>query len=671
MATNARREILRLQKEIERHNHLYFVLDQPEISDEKYDALFRRLLHLEQEHTEWITPDSPTQRVGASPAKGFATVSHSVAMLSLMNAFGEDELRDFDHRMQAALNADPLQYIAEPKLDGLSVELVYRDGRFVRGSTRGDGRVGEDVTSNLRTIRSVPLRLRSQHVSVPGLLEVRGEVYIEKADLSSLNEERVNAGLASFANPRNLAAGSLRQLDPRVAAERPLKIFCYDVGRVEGATIESQAELLNLLPRLGVRVNPLYQECKGVDEAISFYRRLQDERETLPYETDGAVIKVDDFAARRIVGEISRSPRWAIAAKFPAEQAVTRLTDIVIRVGRTGVLTPVAVLEPVRVRGVEITSATLHNADEIVNKDIRIGDTVVIQRAGDVIPQVVKPLPEHRTGDESEFTMPPRCPVCGSSVVRLKGEIAHRCLNSACPARLKQSILHFVSKAGLDVDGFGTKLVERLVDHGSIIGLADVFRLDRETLVSLERFGAKSADNLLTALEAAKRTSLARLLFALGIPEVGEHTAQLLADTLGSFQRVAGATADELLELPEIGPRTAEAIVEFFANDSNRATLRELFDAGVSIEGRSANVEAGALKGKRFVFTGTLLSMSRDEASERVERLGGSVSPSVSGRTDFVVVGENPGAKADKARALGVPTLSREEFLALLNEHAG
>jgi len=669
MAANPEREIARLRQEIEHHNHLYYVLDRPEIPDAEYDALFRRLTQLESDRPDLVTPDSPTQRVGSSPADGFATIPHAVPMLSLGNAFDEDGLRDFDRRVRAILDTDELTYVAEPKLDGLSVELVYREGAFSRGSTRGDGRNGEDVTANLRTIPSVPLRLRADGGIVPGLVEVRGEVYIDKADLLALNARREEDGLPPFANPRNLAAGSLRQLDPRVTAGRPLKIYCYDVGRIEGVAIASQAELLTRLPALGLRVNPLFEICVGIESAVAFYRRLMEEREGLAYETDGIVVKINDFAARRTAGTVSRSPRWAIAGKFPAQQGITRLTDIVVSVGRTGILTPVAVLDPVRVHGVEITSATLHNEDEIERKGVLIGDTVVVQRAGDVIPQVVKPLPKHRTGDERPFTMPKTCPACGSDVVRLEGEVAHRCLNTACPARFQQSILHFICKGGLDVEGLGHKLVRQLVEKGLVTSLADLFRLDRETLAGLERLGPKSAGNLLAALDAAKDVPLGRFLFALGIPEVGDRAAEILANAFGSLARISDAAEEALMDLPEIGPKTAAAIVGFFRNKENRATIAELHDVGLRITATPAGERTGLLSGRRFVFTGTLSGMTRSEAGERVKALGASVSSTVARATDFVVVGENPGSKADKARALGVPQLTEAEFLSLLEQH--
>jgi DNA ligase (NAD+) len=526
---------------------------------------------------------------------------------------------------------------------------------------------GEDVTLNLRTIRSIPLRLRPLAGAVPTLLEVRGEVYIDKEDLASLNQKRKEEGLSPFANPRNLAAGSLRQLDPRVTGTRPLKIFCYDIGRAEGIRIETQEDLLKTLPKLGIRTNPLYRLCHGIEEAIAFYEDLREERESLPYEADGVVIKVNDFAARRIVGEVTRSPRWAIAGKFPAEQGITRVKDIIVQVGRTGVLTPVAVLEPVRVRGVEISHATLHNEDEVKRKDIRIGDTVIVERAGDVIPQVVGPLPERRTGAERPFVMPPTCPVCGSAVVRLEGEVAHRCVNISCPARIKESILHFVSKGGFDIDGFGAKLVDQLVDKGLVRRISEIFHLDRETLIGLERMGEKSAENLLTAIEESKSIPLSKFLFALGIPEVGEHTADLLAAAFPSLKDLIAAKEEDLLALPEVGPRTAEGIVDFFSNPSNKEMIAELLAAGVDLRGQVAPTSA-ALAGKRFVLTGTLSTMTRGEAGAQIKKRGGTVSSSVSARTDYVVVGENPGSKAQKARELNITTLTEDEFLSLLGE---
>ena len=663
--SDARQELERLRREVAHHNVRYHVLDRPEISDAEYDSLFCRLLQLEQEHPEWISPDSPTQRVGAAPARDFAQVVHRVPMLSLSNAYSEEELREFDERMRTLLDEETIVYVAEPKLDGLSVELVYEHGLLVRGSTRGDGTTGEEVTANLRTIRSVPLRLGDAG-DVPALLEVRGEVYIEKDAFRAVNERRASDGLPLFANPRNLAAGSLRQLDPRVTADRPLRMACYDVGAADGIALTSQRELLAVLPRFGLPVNPLYAECSSPEDIIAFYRKMRDERDSLPYETDGVVIKIDRFDLRRLAGTVSRSPRWAVAGKFPAERAVTRLVDILISVGRTGVLTPVASLEPVRVRGVEITSATLHNEDDIRTKDIRIGDQVVVQRAGDVIPQIVASLPESRSGDEREFSMPASCPSCGARIVRLEGEAASRCLNTACPARIKQSIGHFASKGALDVDGLGSKLVDQLVEKKLVTRLGDLFRLDCETLAALDRMGPTSAGHLVRALDRARSVSLSRLLYGLGIPEVGATTARLLAQHAGTLDRLTQTPRDELEAIPTVGPRTAGAVVDFFANEENGRTLADLLAAGLRIE-VELGAPGGALAGKRFVFTGTLSTMTRDEAARRVQSLGASVSASVSRRTDYVVAGDGGGSKADTARSLGLPLLSEDEFLDLLD----
>ncbi len=661
-----KREIDRLREEIRRHNYAYYVLDNPTITDSEYDALYRRLEVLEREHPDLITPDSPTQRVGAAPATGFPTAVHAIPMLSLANAFSEDELRDFDRRVRKVLEMDDVVYIAEPKLDGLSIELVYENGILVRGSTRGDGVNGEDVTANLRTIRSIPLHLRNISESTPPLIEARGEVFINKDDLRKLNEKRESEGLAPFANPRNLAAGSLRQLDPHVTATRPLRFYAYDYGRLQGIEVASQSELLDVLSSLGIPTNPLRRTCHGIEAAISFYHEFQQMREELPYEADGIVIKVNDFASREKLGAVSRSPRWAIAGKYPAKQGITKLNDIIVQVGRTGVLTPVAILEPIRLHGVEITHATLHNEDEIRRKDIRIGDQVIVQRAGEVIPQIVGAVIERRDGTEREFVMPATCPVCGSDVVRLPGEVAHRCLNVSCPARIVESIVHFVSKGGFDIDGFGVKLVEQLLEHGKISRVSDIFRLTYEDLVQLDRMGPKSASNLLAAIERSKQIPLSRLLFALGIPEVGEHTADVLARHLKSLDAIMSAETDVLESIPEIGPRTAEGIVDYFSRSENQEMISDLLASGVKIISPDEAESDQLLEGKKFVLTGTLSTMTRSEATRAIKDRGGEVSASVSSKTDFVVIGENPGSKATKAQQLGVSTLNEEEFLKLL-----
>jgi DNA ligase (NAD+) len=655
----------KLQEEIRRYDYYYYVLNQPLISDAEYDKLFRELLELERQYPELVTPDSPTQRVGAPPAEEFAPVEHAIPMLSLANCFNDEELEEWDDRVRRMLGGEPVEYVCEPKLDGLSVELVYVDGVFTVGSTRGDGRVGEDVTRNLRTIKQVPLRLFPLNGKVPRLLEARGEVYMEKEAFRRLNEERERAGEPLFANPRNAAAGSLRQLDPNVTASRPLKIFFYAMGRAEGIEIRSQVELLTTFPKLGLPVNPLWKLCKTLDEVKAFYRELLAMRHELPYEADGMVVKVNDFAQREILGEVSRAPRWAIAYKFPAEEATTRVLDIVVQVGRTGALTPVAILEPVEVSGATVSRATLHNEDEIRRKDIRIGDWVIVRRAGEVIPEVVKSIPERRTGAEKEFKMPERCPACGGPVVRPPGEVAYRCENLSCPARIKESIRHFASRRAMDIEGLGEKLVDQLVETGLVRKLSDIYRLKKEDLVNLERMGEKSAQNLLEQIERSKNAGLARLIFALGIRYVGEHLAEVLAEHFPSLEALSNATYEELIQIPEIGPRIAQSIVDFFRNAENRKLIQELKELGVKTEAEKP--KEGPLSGKTFVFTGTLSAFPREEARRLVESLGGRVASTVSRKVDYVVVGADPGEKLRKAQELGITILTEEEFRKLVS----
>ena len=660
-----RRRIEKLREEIRKHDYYYYVLNQPIISDAEYDRLFRELQELEQKYPQLVTPDSPTQRVGAPPAEEFRPVRHALPMLSLQNCFTEEEFLDWDRRVRRLLGGEKPVYVCEPKLDGLSVELVYEDGVFTVGSTRGDGYTGEDVTQNLRTIKQVPLRLLSDEIPPPRLLEVRGEVYMEKEAFKRLNEERAKSGEPLFANPRNAAAGSLRQLDPGVTASRPLKLFCYALGRVEGIEIKSQEELLVTLPKLGFPVNPLWRRCETPEEAIDFYHELLERREELPYEADGMVVKVNDFAQREVLGEVSRAPRWAIAFKFPAEEATTRVLDIVVQVGRTGALTPVAILEPVEVSGVTVSRATLHNEDEVRRKDVRIGDWVVVRRAGEVIPEIVKSIPERRTGEEKEFKMPTRCPVCGGPVVRPPGEVVHRCENLSCPARIKESIRHFASRRAADIEGLGEKLVDQLVDKGLVRRISDLYHLTKEQLAALERMGDKSAQNLLEQLERSKGMSLARFIYALGIRYVGEHIAEVLAERFGSIDELARASYEELVEIPEIGPRIAQSIVDFFASEDNRRLIEELKAVGIDPRAERPK-EKGPLAGKTLVFTGRLSDMTREEAKRLVESLGGKVTSSVSRKVDYVVVGEDPGSKLDRARELGIPTLTEEEFRKLV-----
>jgi len=656
-----RRRIEKLREEIRKHDYYYYVLNQPIISDAEYDRLFRELQELEEKYPQFITPDSPTQRVGAPPAEEFRPVRHVVPMLSLQNCFTEEEFLDWDRRVRRLLGGEKPVYVCEPKLDGLSVELVYEDGVFTVGSTRGDGYVGEDVTRNLRTIRQLPLKLLPAGGTVPRFIEVRGEVYMEKEAFRRLNEERAQTGEPLFANPRNAAAGSLRQLDPGVTAGRPLKLFCYALGRVEGIEIRSQEELLVTLSKLGFPVNPLWRRCEAPEEAIDFYHELLERRDELPYEADGMVVKVNDFAQRELLGEVSRAPRWAIAFKFPAEEATTRVLDIVVQVGRTGALTPVALLSPVEVSGVTVSRATLHNEDEVRRKDVRIGDWVVVRRAGEVIPEIVRSIPERRTGEEAEFRMPERCPVCGGPVVRLPGEVVHRCENLSCPARIKESIRHFASRRAADIEGLGEKLVDQLVDKGLVRRISDLYHLTKEQLASLERMGDKSAQNLLDQLQRSKGMSLARFIYALGIRYVGEHVAEVLAEHFDSIEALANADYDDLVAIPEIGPRIAQSVVDVFSSEDNRRLIEEL--RAVGIDPRAPKVEREKpLSGKTFVFTGKLSSLTREEARRLVEELGGKVASSVSRRVDYVVVGEAPGSKLDRARDLGIPTLTEEEF---------
>lgn len=652
-----------LRAEIRRHDYLYHVLDSPEITDAEYDSLFRELASLEAQYPELVTPDSPTQRAGAPPATEFRPVSHTIPMLSLQNCFSREELAEWDERVRRMLGGEPVEYVCEPKLDGLSVELVYEDGVFAVGSTRGDGRVGEDVTANLRTIKQLPLRLFLLGRTVPGLLEVRGEVYMDRAAFRRLNEDRARRGEPPFANPRNAAAGSLRQLDPAVTASRPLKLFVYHVARVEGLTIRTQEELLTVFRTLGLPVNPLWRRCRSLDEVELFYRELLTARERLPYASDGMVVKVNHFAQREKLGEIARAPRWAIAYKFPAEEAVTRVREIAVQVGRTGTLTPVAILEPVEVSGVTVSRATLHNEDEVRRKDVRVGDWVVVRRAGEVIPEIIRSLPARRTEGEQEFRMPERCPACGGPVVQVPGEVAHRCENLSCPARIREAIRHYASRRAGDIQGLGDKLVDRLVETGLVRRISDLYKLRAEDLVSLERMGDKSAHNLLRQIEGSKGMSLARLVYALGIPHVGERAAALLSERWGSVGELAQATEEELMTLPGVGPEIASSVVSFFGNEENRRLIAELAAAGVVPQ---AARTGGALAGKVFVFTGSLSGFTREEARRLVESRGGRVASTVSRGVDYVVVGQDPGSKLQRARELGVPVLSEEEFRALV-----
>jgi len=669
-ATDIKHEIEQLRREIDYHNYRYYVLDNPIISDAEYDALFRRLVELEEAHPELGSPTSPTQRVGAPPAEKFETVRHTFPMLSLNNAMTENEFREFDRRVRRALEHEwPVGYVVEPKLDGTAIELVYENGELTVASTRGDGINGENVTPNVKTIRSVPLRLLradKKAPPVPSRLEVRGEVILPKAAFRQLNEERARRGEALFANPRNAAAGSLRQLDSRVTAQRPLDIFCHGFGQIAAVEIKSHWEFLQAISAWGLKINPLNQLCEDGDAVVQYHRYMAAQRAALPYEVDGVVAKVNSLELQRRLGEISRSPRWAIAYKFKAQQGTTKVIDILPSVGRTGVITPAAQLEPVQVGGVTISSASLHNVDEIERKDIRIGDTVLVERAGDVIPYVVKVVLEKRTGHERKFRMPAKCPACGGEVVRETGEAAYRCVGMSCPAQLRERIRHFGSKHGLDIDGLGEKLVAQLVEEGWVRNVADLYDLTQERLVGLERMGDKSAQNIVDAIAGSKRTSLPRLLYGLGIPQVGEHMAALLAEHFGSIDALRHANEEELLSIREVGPETAREIGAFFAQPQNRAVIERLKRAGINPVAERRQ-RPGKLAGKTFVLTGAL-SVPRDQLAREIEAHGGRISGSVSKRTDYVVVGEDPGSKLDKARELGIKTIKEDQLRKLLGE---
>lgn len=657
-----------LKAQIEHHNRCYYEQDQPEISDVEYDALFRELQQLEQQRPDLLTTDSPTQRVGGQPLERFAQVRHSLPMLSLENALDEAAILDFEQRTRSFLGASDQQaitYLCEPKMDGLAVELVYRDGLLVQASTRGDGEVGEEVTANIRTIRNVPLHLSG--AGVPQLLEVRGEVYLPLIAFQSLNAQREEAGESAFANPRNAAAGSIRQLDPKVAARRPLAMVCYGVGLVEGAVAATtQSGLMAQLASWGLPISDRQRTVSGIDGAVQYYRDLLAQRDQLPYEIDGAVLKVDELRLQQELGEKSRSPRWAVACKFPPRQAETVLEAIELSVGRTGVITPVALLRPVELSGVTVSRATLHNWDEIERKDVRIGDRVVVERAGDVIPAVVKVLADQRSGLERQVLPPANCPVCGAPTARLEGEVALRCLGGlACPPQLAEAIIHFASRDAMDIDGLGDKYIEQLLNLGLVKDVADLYHLTTADFMRFERMGDKLAANLLSAIEASKQQELARVIFALGIRHVGVRTARLLAERFGSIEHLEQATCEELTSIRDVGPTVAASIRSFFDNPVNQGVLRRLLAAGVTPTVEQKKV-GGRLNGKTFVFTGTLTRFTRDGAKALVEAEGGNVTGSVSKKTDYLVAGSEAGSKLDKARSLGVTVLSEEQLLEML-----
>jgi len=661
----ARKRIEELRRTLHYHNYRYYVLDDPVISDQEYDALLRELKKLEEQFPEFYDENSPTVKVGGRPLSKFEKVEHRIPMLSLEDGFTDEEIKEFDRRVKRFLGLpadEAIDYSVEPKFDGLSIDLIYENGSLKVASTRGDGYVGENVTQNIRTIRNVPLVII--HKEPPEYLDVQGEVLLTKDEFKKINEERIKNGLPPFANPRNAAAGSVRQLDPKETAKRNLIMIMYYIREIRGfkREIRTQSEALEVLRELGFPTSQYNRLVHGIDEAIEYKKELEKIRDKLPYELDGVVIKVNDFELQRKLGYTTKSPRWAIAFKFPAEQATTKIVDIRVNVGRTGILTPVAILEPVNIGGVVVSRASLHTMDEIEKKDIMIGDTVFVQRAGDVIPEVIKPVKELRDGTQRKFEMPDRCPVCGSKVV--KDGAYYRCSNINCPSVLKESIKHFVSRKAMNIEGFGDKLIEQLVDRGIVKDVSDIYKLDKETLMSLDRVGEKLAENLLTAIERSKGTTFAKFIYALGIRHVGEFVAKLLAERFKNLENLKRATKEELLSIEGIGEEIADSVVSFFKEEKNLKTIEKLLSYGVHFVDENKE-EKSKIAGKSFVFTGTL-SRPREYFKDLVEKKGGIVRNSVSKNLDYLVVGENPGSKLKKAEQLGVKIIDERELMELL-----
>jgi len=653
MSVETEKRINELREILNYHSHKYYVEDSPEISDFEYDALYRELENLENERPDLVTPDSPTQRVGGKPLEGFDKVVHAVQMQSLADVFNKEELYAFDQRVGEALGMS-YEYVVEKKIDGLSVSLEYENGKFVRGSTRGDGLVGEDVTNNLKTIKSIPLSLR-ENVTI----EVRGEVYISKKDFLEINEEQ------EFANPRNAAAGSLRQLDPKITAARKLNIYVFNIQKIEGKEFGTHSETLEYMKKLGFKVSPGYKICKNITQAYEEIIRIGEERGDIPFEIDGAVVKVNSLKQREILGSTTKTPRWAVAYKYPAEKKETVIKDIWVNVGRTGVLTPNAVLNPVRLAGTTVSRATLHNMDYIKLKDIRIGDTVVVQKAGDIIPEVLEVGCEKRNGKEEEFVMPETCPVCGSQVVREEGVAAFRCSGIECPAQLFRSIVHFASRDAMNIDGLGPAIIETLLNKGFIKGIADLYYLHnrKEELISLERMGKKSIEILLNSIEKSKSNNIDRLIFGFGIRHIGLRAAQLLSENFESMEALSSARVDDIVSIPEFGQRMAESIVIFFKQDQTKDTIDKLQKAGVNLKSSGKKkIKDNRFEGLTFVLTGTLPTYGRKEAGEIIESFGGNTSGSVSKKTSFVLAGEEAGSKLDKARELGIKIIDEDEF---------
>lgn len=659
-------EISKLRELIEEHNFRYYVLDDPSVSDAEFDSYFKRLRKLEADNPEFVTDDSPTQRVGAAPLKSFPVIRHDVPMLSLENAFTDEDILDFDQRISDKLETQQtVDYCCEPKIDGLAVNIRYEKGILTKAATRGDGEEGEDITSNIKTISMVPLRLRGDNI--PDVLDVRGEVFMSRSGFERLNNDAQARGEKQFANPRNAAAGSLRQLDPQISAQRPLEFFCYGIGAVQGYRMPNEQEKVLLqLQKWGLRINPLVKVMKGPEGCLAYYEKIGSQRDQLPYEIDGVVYKVNDIDAQQKLGFVTRAPRWAIAHKFPAEEAYSIIEAVEFQVGRTGVITPVARLKPVHVRGVTVSNATLHNMDEVRRKDIFVGDTVIVRRAGDVIPEVVGVLKDMRPRDVKRIVMPKHCPVCHSVIEQIEGEAAARCMGGLhCPAQQKEAIKHFASRRAMDIEGLGDKLAEQLIDKQVIGSVADIYDLTVDQLAGLERMGEKSSQNLIDQIEKSKSTTLARFIYALGIREVGEATAKLLAQQFGTLTAIRHATLESLQQVPDIGPVVAHHIVNFFQDQHNQSMIDKLIDSGISLAS-VAVAKSQPLSGKTVVLTGTLSSMSRDEAKAALELLGAKVAGSVSAKTSYVIAGIEAGSKLTKAKELGVPVLNETAFLELL-----
>jgi DNA ligase (NAD+) len=662
------RQIQLLRSEINQHNIHYYVQDNPVVSDSEYDELMRKLEKLENENPTLIAPDSPTQRIGASPLSEFQSLDHRLPMLSLANAMNKDELKEFDAQVKKGLGLEAdIEYAAEPKLDGLAVELVYENGMFTHGSTRGDGTTGENITQNLKTIRAIPLSL-TENVPVPRILEVRGEVFITHTDFKKMNDKRLEEGEQAFANPRNCAAGSLRQLDSSITANRPLRIYCYAPGIIEGVTFQSQKELLEMLPKWGLPVNPKIEFGKGVDFLMGYYEKAEKFRNELEYDIDGVVFKVNSFSHQDELGVRSRSPRWAIAGKLKSQQVTTTILSIETSLGRTGAVTPVAKLEPVSVGGVVVSNATLHNQDEIDRKDVRIGDIVLIQRAGDVIPEVVKVILEKRPENTTPYVIPASCPVCSHEVFRPEDESVARCQNMECPAQVKGRIDHFVSKGCMDIDGFGTKLVDQLVEKNLVKNVADIYSLNLDQLSELERMAEKSAQNIMDAITASKKSSMARFIHALGIRNAGVHAAKVLEKSFGgNLENLMNADIEALTAIHEIGGIMAESIVNFFQDDTNQKVITACLQAGIQFD-EVEPIQESEFTGKTFVFTGSLEKFSRKDAQSMVEKLGARASGSVSSKTDYLVAGPGAGSKLKKAEELNISIYSEDEFLELIGK---